>query len=155
MTNKEINEYLAENMFGLIRQKDFGEWNEHDFERDNDGEIDDWAFSIGYCNGPVCQRCYYSFCKHCVDNYQDALKDDLPCVVEAPDYISDFKQVLDKAEAFVIKNQSNLSYYEVYFNGYKATNKDLGKAICLAAIKWLREKVEDFKIESKENMKSE
>lgn len=36
MTSKEINEYLAENMFGLIRQKDFGEWSEHDWQRRSD-----------------------------------------------------------------------------------------------------------------------
>lgn len=139
MDDKQINEFLAENMFGLVRQKDFGEWSEHDWERDKNGEIDDFAFGVGYCNGPMCKRCFYSFCEHCEDDYEKALKEDLPCVKEAPNYIKDYKPVLDKAEAFVIKKQSNKGFYEVYFNGCKAENKDLGRAICLSAISYFKE----------------
>lgn len=32
---------------------------------EEDGKIDAFAYSSGYCNGPMCERCYYSFCEHC------------------------------------------------------------------------------------------
>lgn len=38
---------------------------EHDWKRDEENEIDMFAFSDGFCNGPVCKRCNYSFCEHC------------------------------------------------------------------------------------------
>lgn len=49
--------------------------------REDDGEIDEWAFSVGYCNGPVCERCHHSFCVHCNPKGWD----DTECVVK--DYI--------------------------------------------------------------------
>lgn len=145
MTDKEINEYLAENLFGLVRQKDFGEWNEHDWEREDDGSIDNWASSYEFCNGPRCSRCWYSFCEHCVKDYQEALKKDLPCIKEAPNYIKNYQDVLYKAEAFVLKKQSNSNNFEAYFNGYKATDFDLGRAVCLAAINCIKAKKGDEK----------
>lgn len=30
-----------------------------------DGEIDLYAFEVDYCNGPICERCHYSFCVNC------------------------------------------------------------------------------------------
>ena len=30
-----------------------------------DGEVDDYAFSSGDCNGPICERCGFSFCVWC------------------------------------------------------------------------------------------
>lgn len=41
------------------------EYPEHDWETDEDGNIDEWAMSDGFHNGPVCKRCYHSFCIHC------------------------------------------------------------------------------------------
>lgn len=33
---------------------------------DDDGSIDWFAHSVGYCNGPMCKNCGYSFCVHCM-----------------------------------------------------------------------------------------
>lgn len=137
MTDKQINEFIAEKMFGLVRQKDFGEWEEHDWEKNKDGSIDEWAMGIGYCNGPACTRCHHSFCMHCSDNYEKELHEG-PCMVDAPNYIEYYQQVIDKAQAIVIKKQSNRNIFEVYFNGSKAEDKVLGKAICLSAIEYLK-----------------
>jgi hypothetical protein len=41
------------------------EYPEHDWKRNKDGSIDMWALDVGYHNGPMCQRCYESFCEHC------------------------------------------------------------------------------------------
>lgn len=42
------------------------------------GEIDRFAFESGFCNGPVCERCGYSFCVHCnPDGF-----DEQACVVD-------------------------------------------------------------------------
>ena len=51
----------------------------HKWKEEN-GKIDVWAYEAGYCNGPVCERCYYSFCEHCNPNGYEG-----ECVVE--DYI--------------------------------------------------------------------
>ena len=48
------------------------EYKEHDWIRDKDGSIDTFAMSVGFCNGPVCKRCHYSFCEHCNSHgYED------------------------------------------------------------------------------------
>ena len=41
------------------------EYPEHDWKREKDGDIDVFAFDVDFHNGPVCNRCYYSFCIHC------------------------------------------------------------------------------------------
>jgi len=41
----------------------------HQWEKDDDGEINIFAYSSGYCNGPLCERCGYHFCKHCVSEF--------------------------------------------------------------------------------------
>lgn len=54
------------------------EYSEHDWVKDEDGEIDEWAISYEYCNGPMCKRCYYSFCIHCNPNGWN----NVPCVLD-------------------------------------------------------------------------
>ena len=44
------------------------EYPEHDWERKENGDIDDFACSGGYHNGPMCKRCHYSFCIFCKPN---------------------------------------------------------------------------------------
>lgn len=41
------------------------EYPEHQWIRNENGNIDHFAMEVGYCNGPVCKRCGYSFCEHC------------------------------------------------------------------------------------------
>lgn len=41
------------------------EYQEHDWKRRENGEIDDFAYDNDYHNGPMCKRCYYSFCMFC------------------------------------------------------------------------------------------
>jgi hypothetical protein len=33
-----------------------------------DSQPDEFAYSVGYHNGPRCKNCGYSFCKHCKPN---------------------------------------------------------------------------------------
>ena len=59
------------------------EYPEHDWVRNKeDGSIDEFATENDYHNGPSCRRCYYSFCEHCVNDFDEALKEDLPCVID-------------------------------------------------------------------------
>ena len=56
------------------------EYPEHLWGRDKDGKVDLWAFEEGYCNGPVCTRCYHSECIHCNEDWEtDPVCD---CVVD-------------------------------------------------------------------------
>lgn len=54
------------------------EYPEHDWERDEDGKIDEFALDYGFHNGPGCSRCYYSFCIHCDPNGWNKK----PCVID-------------------------------------------------------------------------
>lgn len=49
----------------------------HDWNRDDDGEIDTWAMCSDFHNGPLCRRCYHSPCVHCDPNWEDG-----ECVVD-------------------------------------------------------------------------
>jgi hypothetical protein len=48
---------IAERVMGLKHGVDFGVWPEHDWTRDEDGEIDWSAYEYDYYNGAKCQRC--------------------------------------------------------------------------------------------------
>ncbi len=56
----------------------YEKYPQHDWETDEDGNIDEWAMSYDFHNGPVCKRCYHSFCIHCEPNGFD----DGPCVID-------------------------------------------------------------------------
>ena len=53
------------------------EYEKHQWKRDKYGNIDEWAVSGGFCNGPMCERCYHSTCMHCNPDY-----DNESCVVD-------------------------------------------------------------------------
>ena len=48
-------------------------YRHHDWQRTEDGSIDDMAFDVDFHNGPMCQRCGYSFCIHCEDDNVETL----------------------------------------------------------------------------------
>lgn len=56
------------------------EHSEHLWRRDKNGEIDLWAFELGYCNGPVCTRCWHSECEHCNEDWETDSTE--PCVID-------------------------------------------------------------------------
>ena len=49
----------------------------HDWMRNSKGEIDMSAMSVGFCNGPMCRRCYHSECEHCNPAWDDG-----ECIVD-------------------------------------------------------------------------
>lgn len=56
------------------------EHSEHLWKRDKNGEIDTSAWEAGYCNGPVCTRCWHSECIYCNDEWETDPTE--PCVVD-------------------------------------------------------------------------
>lgn len=100
---KKINKFIAVNLFNLKEGVDFGEWEHHDWYKEGeyfDGkktsdDIDEWAYAMGYCNGPMCKRCGDSFCVHCVgaDHYDEAINAG-PCVIPVPDYKGQIVKVI-------------------------------------------------------------
>ena len=52
----------------------------HQWQLDEYGQPDDWAFEYDYHNGYVCIRCGYSFCKHCEPDGFETAKN-VPCIV--------------------------------------------------------------------------
>lgn len=55
------------------------EYPEHDWGREKDGSIDEFALENGFHNGPRCKRCNDSFCVHCEPNGYETHK---PCIVD-------------------------------------------------------------------------
>lgn len=53
------------------------EFAEHKWRRTKDREIDDFAMSFDYHNGPICERCGYTFCVYCEPDGWDKQ----PCVI--------------------------------------------------------------------------
>jgi len=39
----------------------------HEWRKNDDGTVDVFGLDddIGFHNGPICVKCYYSFCEHC------------------------------------------------------------------------------------------
>ena len=56
------------------------EYPEHLWQRDDDGEIDVWAFESGYHNGPYCTRCHHTECEHCNEDWETNPTE--PCVID-------------------------------------------------------------------------
>lgn len=38
----------------------------HEWERDERGEVNVFAFTSSHCNGPRCVKCGWGFCHHCL-----------------------------------------------------------------------------------------
>ena len=56
------------------------EHSEHLWRRNKNGEVDLFAFSAGYCNGPMCTRCYHVECEHCNEDWETDPTE--PCVID-------------------------------------------------------------------------
>lgn len=55
------------------------EYPEHDWEREKDGSIDEFAMESDFHNGPRCKRCYDTFCVHCEPDGYETHK---PCIID-------------------------------------------------------------------------
>lgn len=47
------------------------EYDKHDWYKDEDGNIDEFAFEWAFHNGVVCKRCQKTYCVHCDPNYDN------------------------------------------------------------------------------------
>ena len=47
---------------------------EHDWVKDDKGEIDFWAYECERHNGAMCNKCSYVICVHCLNSDQDSLE---------------------------------------------------------------------------------
>jgi hypothetical protein len=63
---REMDVAIAEKVMGLIPQKDFGSWPEHEWKIGERGEIARLDLSE-YHMGPQCLRCYYCYCDGCCE----------------------------------------------------------------------------------------
>ena len=71
------------------------EYSEHNWRKNEDGEPDEWAWMFDIHNGPVCERCGYSFCEECKPHGWTARK----CVLDA--YMCpNCRRKLDKFQKF-------------------------------------------------------
>ena len=54
------------------------EFSEHQWRSTAEGKIDEFAMCVDCHNGPVCERCGYSFCERCEPNGWN----EEPCVID-------------------------------------------------------------------------
>ena len=47
------------------------EYEKHDWQKDEDGNVDEFAFEWDYHNGVACNRCYTTYCVHCDPDYDE------------------------------------------------------------------------------------
>lgn len=140
MEQKEINEYLAEHLFGLKKDIDFGETFNH--------KID---LSKGTRDSAPCEKCYKYFS---LAQIQSEAMNRYSCVQKlAPNYIENYQQVLEKlvttphfcltvqktattqaGKIFMCTIDSHDNVFEDVF-GYGDT---IGEAVCKCAIEYLK-----------------
>jgi hypothetical protein len=131
---QKINQLVAEKIMGLVPQVDFGTRSEHDWELDEDGEIDTFAFEVDNHNGPACKRCFYSYCHHCQNG------PDKPCKVDAPNYAESISLAWKVVEKLKDKHlfklaQSLEGKWYADFSDNQVYDESAKIAICLAALK--------------------
>lgn len=76
------------------------EYEKHQWKRDENGNIDEWTFEVGFCNGVSCERCYTTHCIHCNPDY-----DNEPCIVD--------KYVCPNCETKVYSFKKEIKYCEI------------------------------------------
>lgn len=78
--DKEITEYLLnETAIKIALEKQVSkkpihvhrEHDKHEWEKNADGTIDEYAFEYGFCSGVRCRRCGEKVCTHCNPNYDE------------------------------------------------------------------------------------
>lgn len=62
---RDLDALVAEKVMGLHPGVDFGDWPDHVWKLDEDGEIDEFGYDGDRHNGPSCSRCGYGYCQHC------------------------------------------------------------------------------------------
>lgn len=137
---RKIDALVAERIMGLVPQVDFGQWDEHEWRCNEDGEIDMFGFEFDHHNGPICVRCGYFYCEDCQDGPAE------PCVKAPPRYSSDIAaawQVVEKmrerATYMAVERHPNYWRAVVYDgNWYFELSEHADAAplaICLAALR--------------------
>lgn len=146
MDTKHLNELFAVRVMGLVPGVDFGEFPEHEWRRKRDGEIDKWAATEGYHNGPRCSRCGYAYCVHCDESPTE------PCVKEVPDYIQPYRlsQITTKLAELVPSGSLRIDFihHRVGSGGFIKVSLSTGTktyeaeadraelAVVMAALRW-------------------
>ena len=136
-TGPELDAWIAR-----LMGDDFGVEPTHRWKRDEYGEIDRFAMNSDYHNGPMCERCWASYCLHCNDKAPEV------CTVFPRPYstnIADAWRVVEKVGLFddpdgVILSRRNGLWYvsQILPHGewmqivWEAASAPL--AICLAAL---------------------
>lgn len=88
LSDRELDALLAEKVLGI----DLSSRPEHEWRKDEDGEVDEWAYeadNLLICHGPRCVRCGYSYCVNCdEDNPRPSCKPEPICYSKRLDAIA-------------------------------------------------------------------
>lgn len=85
----------------------------HDWQRNEDGAIDEWAWESDVHNGPRCKRCGYNPCVLCDPNFDDGECDpeDIAFMEKQRQWVKDrekalvyYNQIVDMANKGVLGN---------------------------------------------------
>lgn len=121
----EVNEFLAEKLFGLKQGVDFGELFEYKHDNPYGGRL-----------VKLCKKCYEIH--------------DPVCYTKAPDYIKNYQPILEKLRntekelceiELCFRNKEGFCSCDICIGGhptYSGKSKDIGEAICNAAVSYLQ-----------------
>lgn len=143
LSGDDLDALVAEHVMGLKPQVDFGRWPEHEWKRDEKGEVDEYACDTDE-NGSsrMCVRCYCT-----PDLWRTEDKADSECVVEPFEYSTShylLKPILDRMIS--LGWLPSLDYdpsdggwrVEMWRKGQedvpKFTSMNLNEAVCKAAL---------------------
>lgn len=73
----EIGKQYWKEFLDAVRERHGHVWKTHrdiypeDYDEDSEygNSIDIFAYEMGYHNGPQCKKCGYSFCEHCLSEF--------------------------------------------------------------------------------------
>lgn len=133
----DLDRAVAEKVMRLTPGADFGEWAKHDWKRREDGEVDTSAWESDNHSGPMCSRCYYSYCDMCRSEPSE------PCKVAPPPFSRDDAAAMRVVDEMVRRGWNATlkafdGVWEAEFWGagpfQVARHVDRRVAICLASL---------------------
>lgn len=82
-----------------INGDQMGIWPEHDWKRDENGVIDEYAYEDGYHHGPSCVRCGARYCYECSSGRSDL------CEANPKQYADSLTTLIPVVDAYSTKHK--------------------------------------------------
>lgn len=82
----------------------------HKWKKDHNGEIDMWAWELGFHNGPVCEVCGRTVCENCAPDWMNLDDCPGPHIITNADHIRAMSDEELAASPIICRTICNLIY---------------------------------------------